>query len=82
MLFHLDSVQLHYSINDTVTDTTTTILVHDALPRTHRSVYILPPQQDKFDIDEKMELLALNQHSFEVNIQSLMIPDIWWVERG
>jgi hypothetical protein len=42
--------------------------VHDARPRTHRSDDILPPQEDKFDIDEKKELLTLNQQSFEANI--------------
>ena len=54
MHFHLDSVQPRCSNNDAVTDNTTTIPVHDALLRTHRPVDILlPPQQDKFDIDEK-----------------------------
>ena len=46
-------------------------VVHDARPRTLRSVDILPPRQDKFDIDEKNELLALNQQGFEVTIRSL-----------
>jgi len=52
-------------------DSTTAISVHDARPRALQSVDILPPRQDKFDIDEKNELLALNQQGFEVNIRSL-----------
>ena len=60
------------SSSDFVADSTTTAIpVHDARPRTLRSVDILPPRQDKFDIDEKNELLALNQQGFEVNIRSL-----------
>ena len=55
----------------TTTTTTTTIPVHDARPRTLRSVDILPSRQDKFDITEKNELLALNKQGFEVNIRSL-----------
>ena len=64
-----------------VADKTTTTHVHDARPRTHRLDDILPPQEDKFDIDEKKELLTLNQQSFEVNIRSLMISNNWWIER-
>jgi F-box-like len=52
----------------------TTIPVSDARPRTLRSVDILPPRQDKFAIDEKNELLALNRQGFEVNIRSLDRP--------
>ena len=55
----------------TTTTTTMTIPVHDARPRTLRSVDILPSRQDKFDIAEKNELLALNKQGFEVNIRSL-----------
>jgi hypothetical protein len=67
------STSTSYSSNsDVVADTTTTVIpVHDARPRTLRSVDILPPRHDKFDIDEKNELLALNQQGFEVNIRSL-----------
>ena len=66
------STSSSYSSNsDAVADNTTTIPVHDARPRTLRSVDILPPRHDKFDINEKNELLALNQQGFEVNIRSL-----------
>ena len=59
------------SNSDSVAYSTAAISVHDARPRTLQSVDILPPRQDKFDIDEKNELLALNQQGFEVNIRSL-----------
>ena len=59
------------SSSDAIADISTTISVHDARPRTLRSVDILPPRYDKFDINEKKELLALNQQGFEVNIRSL-----------
>jgi hypothetical protein len=59
------------SNSDSVAESTTAIPVHDACPRTLTSVDILPPRQDKFDIDEKNELLGLNQQGFEVNIRSL-----------
>ena len=60
------------SSSDSVADSTIAIVpVHDARPRTLTSVDILPPRQDKFDIDEKNELLGLNQQGFEVTIRSL-----------
>ena len=65
------STSFSSSTSDSVADSTTAIPVHDARPRTLRSVDILPPRQDKFDIDEKNELLAFNQQGFEVNIRSL-----------
>ena len=65
------STSTSYSNGDAVANNTTTIAVHDTRPRTLRSVDILPSRQDKFDIDEKNELLALNQQGFEVNIRSL-----------
>ena len=53
-----------------------TIPIDDAHhhPRTLRSVYILPPRQDRFDIEEKNELLSLNQQGFEVTIRPLDRP--------
>jgi hypothetical protein len=67
-----ESTSTSFSSNSgSVADSTTAIPVHDDHPRTLRSVDILPPRQDKFDIDEKNELLALNQQGFEVNIRSL-----------
>ena len=68
------STSTSYSSNsDSAADSPTAIIipVHDARPRTLTSVDILPPRQDKFDIDEKNELLALNQQGFEVTIRSL-----------
>ena len=62
----------YYSNDDSIT---TTMPVSDSRPRTLRSVDILPPRQDKFDIEEKNELLALNQQGFEVNIRSLDRPE-------
>ena len=63
------------STNTTVAPaTTTTTPVDDTRPRTLRSVHILPPRQDKFDINEKNELLALNQQGFEVEIRPLDRP--------
>jgi len=62
----------YYSTDDSIT---TTIPVSDSRPRTLRSVDIFPPRQDKFDIEEKNELLALNQQGFEVNIRSLDRPE-------
>ena len=53
---------------------TTTIPVDGVRPRTLQSVDILPPRQDKFDREEKNELLALNQQGFKVNIRSLDRP--------
>jgi len=62
------------SNNDTVAAMTTTTPVDDSRPRTLQSVCILPPRQDRFDIEEKNELLALNQQGFEVEIRSLDRP--------
>ena len=70
----LPSASSYGSNDDAVAVMATTIPISDARPRTLRSVDILPPRQDKFDIDEKNELLALNQLGFEVNIRSLDRP--------
>ena len=69
------------SVDATATATTSQLLHDDddddddARPRTLRCVDILPPRHDKFDMDEKKELLAFNQQGFEVNIRSLRRGD-------
>ena len=68
------------STNDTVGSLTIRIPADDTRPRTLRSVDILPPRQDRFDIEEKKELLALNQQGFEVNIRSLDRP--WFLSHN
>jgi len=59
---------------DAIPVITTMIPVDDGRPRTLRCVDILPPRQDKFDMEEKNELLALNLQGFEVNIRPLDRP--------